>query len=123
MKTTQAAEEHVQQSNNLPEYSITPANRMKHLIASTQIVSPEIENNEKMINYSTSNIESDSDNTDENELLNINNVSSELICSNSRMTVDTAVLNFVNIYITNNKTKGCLVDDLQFLTSALPKPN
>lgn len=90
VKTTQAAEEHVQQSNNLSEYSITLANYMKHSIASTIVSHPEIENNKKMINYSIYNIESDSDNTDENELHNIK-VSSELICSNSRMIVDCCV--------------------------------
>jgi len=39
------------------------------------------------------------------------------------MTVDTAILNFVNIYIANNKTNACLKDDLRFLTFALQKPN
>lgn len=119
MKTTQIAEEHVQQSNNLSEYSITFNNCMKRSIASTQIF-PQNESNDKIHYYYD--IERDNDST-ENELLNINAISSQALYSNSYMTVDTAVLHFVNIYIVNNKTKACLIDDLRFLTSALLKPN
>jgi len=131
MKTAQIAEEHVQiaeehvqiaeehvQSNNLSEYS-TFNNCMKRSIASTQI-SPQNENNDKIHYYYD--IERDNDST-ENELLNVNAVSSPALYSNSYMTVDTAVLHLVNIYIANNKTKACLINDLRFLTFALPKPN
>lgn len=78
--------------------------------------------NEQMIHYSNYDIESDSDESNESEILN-NTVSSLTLCSNSDMTVDSAVLNFLNLYIANNKTKTCLKADLHFITSALPKPN
>ncbi|XP_067212192.1 uncharacterized protein [Linepithema humile] len=104
-------------------------------IVSTQIVRCESNNEEivrnaelleQIVHYSSYNIESDNDSTSDNEseLLNtVNTVSSETLCSSSHMTVDTAVLNFVNSYIANNKTKICLKADLDFIKSALPKPN
>jgi len=58
---------------------------LKHSIASTQIDCSRNENNEKMIHYSSYDVESDSDST-ENELLRaVNIVPSEMLCSNSHI--------------------------------------
>lgn len=105
-------------SNNSPEFSVTLASSA-HL---TSQICRNSANNEEMIHLNFD-IESDSDSSDDELLSPVNTVSSRTLCSNSCMTVDTAVLNFVHIYITNNKTNGCLKDDLRFLTSALPKQN
>lgn len=95
---------------------------MEHSTALTQICSKN--ENEKMrfyLNY----VENDNDSDSiENELFDtLSIISSEMLCPNSGMSVDTAVFNFINIYITNNKTITCLQDDLHFLTSMLPKSN
>lgn len=145
VKTTQADEERVQQNNNLSKYSF--ANCMESLSASTQIVRCRSENNEEMIHslsydiecnsdstnnnnkllgneqtihYSSHDVESDSDSTESESL---GAVTSQMLYSNSLITIDIAVLNFVNIYLANNKTNTCIEADLHFITSVLSKPN
>lgn len=152
LNTIQAAEEHTHvPENNLSELSVTFNNRLDRSTVSIQGVRSTSDNNEGMIYYSEHDVENDSETSDSNEkfLNNVqiihysrcdiesdsddadseslatvdNNASSPMLCSNSCMTINSAILNFVKIYIANNKTNTCLKDDLRLLTSALPKPN
>jgi len=77
-----------------------------------------------MVHYNSNyDIESDDDSTNNDVISTVSTVSSEMLYSNSHMTVNTVILNFVNSYIANNKTKICLEVDLRLIKSILPKPN
>lgn len=70
-------------------------------------------------------IESDSDSELESNRLSSNATSTSLslLYPNSQITIDKAVLNFMDSYINNNKTIRCVKSDLNLLRSALPKSN